>query len=207
MDDYFTLSSVQLDALREVGNIGAGNAATALSQMLNKRVEMTVPEVKILPFSRVAATIGGADTYVAGIFLRITGSAPGSILFLLPLADARYLIAALLKKTRQDDPFCFDELECSALTELGNIMTGSFLNALGMFTSLQYTPTVPALCMDMVGAILGSVLQSLGMVSDSVLFIKTDFRYQGNHGVGYLYFLPDAEALKKILESLGVACR
>jgi chemotaxis protein CheC len=199
-----SLTGIQLDALREVGNIGAGNAATALSKMLNMRVEMSVPEVQMLPISRVAATVGGADTYVAGIYLQITGSAPGSILFLLPLADARRLVRALLKENLRDDSICFGELGCSALVELGNIMTGSFLNALGMFTSLKYIPTVPSLCLDMVGAILGSVLHSHGVDSDTVFFIKTDFRYQGDCGVGYLFFLPEAEALVEILNSLGV---
>lgn len=204
MDEYLALNPIQLDALREVGNIGAGNAATALSQMLNSRIEMSVPEVKLLPLSQVLASLGGAETPVAGLYLRINGQAGGSILFLLPIEDARYLIATLLKKSPDEDQFFFDKMECSVLTETGNIMTGSFLNALGSFTLLKYIPTVPALCIDMAGAILGSVIQSLGAVSDHVLFIKTDFHYRGNHGIGYLYFLPDADALKVILDSIGV---
>jgi len=204
MDEYLTLNTIQLDALREVGNIGAGNAATALSQMLNSRVEMSVPEVKLLPFSQILSSLGGAETPVAGVYLRITGQAEGSILFLLPIIDARHLIATLLNKSPHGDQFFFDKMECSVLTETGNITIGSFLNALGMFTSLKYTPTVPTLCVDMAGAILGSVVQSLGAVSDHALFIKTDFRYQGNRGIGYLYFLPDPDALKVILDSIGV---
>lgn len=204
MDDIKELSNEQLDAIKEVVNIGAGNAATALSELIKTRVEMSVPDIQILPFSRIAATIGGADAHVAGIYYSIKGEAPGIILFLIPTIDARRITSTLLKRSVSNGYLSFDELECSALSELGNIMAGSFLNALGMFTSINFIPTVPALCIDMVGAILGSVLINLGMVSEYVLFIKTDFKYQGQPCLGYLYFIPEAEALEAILKSLGV---
>ncbi|MDR9757547.1 MAG: chemotaxis protein CheC [Thermacetogeniaceae bacterium] len=202
--DMLRLNNVQLDAIKEVGNIGAGNAATALSKLIKTRVEMSVPDIKILPFSRITATIGGPDAHVTAIYYTIKGQAPGTLLFLIPIIDARKITDVLLNKDIGHDQLSFDEMERSALTELGNILAGSFLNALNMFTSIHFVPTVPALCIDMVGAILGSVLTNLGMVSDYVLFIKTDFKYLGNHALGNLYFLPEAEALQVILESLGV---
>jgi len=204
LDDMLKLNNVQLDAIKEVGNIGAGNAATALSKLIKTRVEMSVPDIMILPFSRITATIGGPDAHVTAIFYTIKGQAPGTLLFLIPIIDARKIADVLLNKDISHDQVSFDEMDCSALTELGNIMAGSFLNALNMFTSIHFEPTVPALCIDMVGAILGSVLTNLGMVSDYVLFIKTEFKYQGNHALGNLYFLPEAEALQVILKSLGV---
>jgi len=202
--DMLNLNNLQLDALKEVGNIGAGNAATALSKMIKTRIEMSVPDIMILPFSRIAATIGGPDAHVTAIYYTIKGQAPGTLLFLIPVIDARKIAGVLLNKGVSDDQLPFDEMECSAIRELGNIMAGSFLNALNMFTSIHFVPTVPALCIDMVGAILGSVLTNLGMVSDYVLFIKTEIKYQGNHAIGNLYFLPEAEALQVILISLGV---
>jgi len=202
--DMLKLNNVQLDALKEVGNIGAGNAATALSKMIKTRVEMSVPDIMILPFSRIASTIGGPDAHVAAIYYTIKGQAPGTLLFLIPITDAKKITGVLLNRDVSDVQFSFDEMECSALRELGNIMAGSFLNALNKFTSIYFVPTVPALCTDMVGAILGSVLSNLGMVSDYVLFIKTEFKYLGNHALGNLYFLPEAEALQVILNSLGV---
>ncbi|MGB4505067.1 MAG: chemotaxis protein CheC, partial [Syntrophaceticus sp.] len=200
VDEYLKLNNIQLDALREVGNIGAGNAATALSKLISSRVEMSVPDIKILSFPEIVSTIGGAETSVAGICLQIQGEAPGTILFLIPDTDAVQIVCTLLKK--RNVQFFNDELACSALVELGNILAGSFLNALGEFTSICFIPTVPALCIDMVGAILGSILYKLGMASDYVLFIKTDFRYQGKNGIGYLYYLPESEALQKILSAL-----
>lgn len=203
MDEYFKLNNIQLDALREVGNIGAGNAATALSKMLRSRVEMSVPDIKILPFSQVASMAGGAEAFVASICFQIRGKAPGTILFMIPGTDAEQIVGTLLKKGNVQ--FFNDEMACSALTELGNILAGSFLNALGLFTTIHFIPTVPALCIDMVGAILGSVLFNSGMTSDQVLFIKTDFRYQDKYSLGYLYFLPELEALQVILSALGVS--
>jgi len=192
---------MQLDALREVGNIGAGNAATALSKMLGSRVEMNVPDIEILPLSELASAAGGPEACVAGVCLRFKGEASGTILFLFPAADAEQIAATLLKK--RNVKFS-DELSCSALTEMVNILAGSFFNALGLFTSLHFTPTVPALCIDMAGAILGSVLYSSGMSGDYVFFIKTDFRYGDKCSLGYLYLLPEAEALQVIFNALGV---
>ncbi len=202
--DFRSLNHFQIDALKEIGNIGAGNAATALSKLINDRVEMSVPRVRILPFAKVAEILGGEEVFVAGIYLRISGSAPGGILFLLPFADARYLVKILLKNQTGEVLHPLSELECSALMEAGNILTGSFLNALAMFTSLSYLPSVPALCVDMAGALLGTVFHDLGKVDDYALFIETEFRYQTNHVAGYLFFLPEADSFNRILSKLGV---
>lgn len=165
---------------------------------------MSVPQVRILPFAEVAEILGGAETFVAGIYLKISGSAPGGILFLLPFSDAKQLVKILLKSKAGGPCQPLTELERSALMEVGNILTGSFLNALAMFTSLTYLPSVPALGTDMAGALLGTVFHELGKAGDHALFIQTEFRYQANHVVGYLFFLPEADSLDLILSTLGV---
>lgn len=202
LSSYFSLSKIQLDAIKEICNIGAGNAVTALSKLTDSRIAMGVPEISILPFGKVAEILGGEEAYVVGIYLRISGSAPGGILFVLPIDDAKHLLKILLKKENVHDSI--NDFESSALMEVGNILTGSFVNALGMLTSLSFLSSVPAFCADMAGALVGSVLYDLGKVGDHVLFIKTSFIVESNQIIGYLFFLPEAESLNIILNALGV---
>ncbi len=203
--DFQSLTNFQLDALREIGNIGAGNAATALSELIGERVDMGVPHIDVRHFSEVPEIVGGPESFVAGIYIKISGSAPGEILLLFPVEDAKQLLYILLKEHSILSRQAFDQLECSALMELGNILAGSFLNALATMTSLKYIPYVPGFCADMAGAILGAVLHDLGIMGDHVLYIKTDLRFQANkHVGGYLFFLPEAESLETILNTLGV---
>lgn len=204
--DFQSLTSFQLDALQEIGNIGAGNAATALSKLIGERVDMGVPRIDVRHFSEVPEIVGGPESYVAGVFIKISGSAPGVILLLFPVEDAKQLISILLKGHYQArSQQTLDQLETSALMEVGNILAGSFLNALAIITSLKYTPSVPGFCADMAGAILGTVLHDAGIMGDNVLYIKTELRFQAiRHVRGYLFFLPEAESLETILTTLGV---
>lgn len=204
--DIQSLTSFQLDALQEIGNIGAGNAATALSKLIGERVDMEVPRTDVRHFSEVSEIVGGPESYVAGVFIKISGSAPGVILLLFPVDDAKQLISILLKgQNLVCSQRTFDQLETSALMEVGNILAGSFLNALATITSLKYTPSVPGFCADMAGAILGTVLHDVGIMGDNVLYIKTELRFQATrHLRGYIFFLPEAESLETILTTLGV---
>lgn len=202
MESYFqSLTSFQKDALREVGNIGSGNAATALSKLIGERVNMSVPQIQVLPFSEVAEVIGGSEVVVAGVYIKITGCAKGSILFLLPLADAEQLLFLLLKRKPQVP---FNELENSTLKEIGNILCGSFFYALSTFTSLTFYSSVPGICVDMSGAILGTVFYHLGEIDDYALFIETAFSFEKQQILGYFFFLPEADSLATILTALGV---
>ena len=119
MSDEIKLSPAQLDALREIGNIGAGNSATALSQIINRRIDMNVPRVSMVPLDQVPDLVGGPDAIVVGIFLRVYGKAPGNILFLLPQKSAYYLVDTLMgKKHGETDKL--DYMDESALMEIGN---------------------------------------------------------------------------------------
>ena len=150
--DFSELSGMQLDILREIGNIGSGNAATALAQLLNAKIDMNVPQVNILPFAEVPDLVGGADLHVVGLFLVATGSAPASILFLLPVDKACLLVDMLMgKEWGKTNPSNLSDMDISALMELGNIICATYLNALAMFTQLDFRPSVPALGIDMAG--------------------------------------------------------
>ena len=204
--DFSELSGMQLDILREIGNIGSGNAATALAQLLNAKIDMNVPQVNILPFAEVPALVGGADLHVVGLFLVATGSAPASILFLLPVDKACLLVDMLMgKEWGKTDPTNLSDMDFSALMELGNIICATYLNALAVFTQLDFRPSVPALGIDMAGAILNAVLAQFGAVADHVLVLETEFKRDEQEIVGHFFLLSEPGSLDVILASLGVS--
>ena len=203
MNDFSNLSALQIDALKEIGNIGAGNAANALSLMLNQKVDITIPQIKVIPLEKVPDTLGGPENIVVGILLRVEGSAPGSVMFLLPERQALDLVDMLMGRERGTSQN-FGELEQSALKEVGNILTGSYLNALASFTKLSLLPSIPAIAKDMLGSIISIVLAEIGQFSDYALLIETEF-IDGEDGINSQFFLvPEPDSLTKILESLVI---
>ncbi|HWR61778.1 MAG TPA: chemotaxis protein CheC [Clostridia bacterium] len=196
------LNSIQIDVLKEIGNIGAGNAATALSKMISKRIDMDVPKVNILEFKNVAELVGGAEVEVVGIYFKLTGDITGSIMFLLEKKSAKLLVNLLMSKT--DDTDSIDEMEFSALQEVGNILSGSYLSSLAALTGLRLTVSVPSLAMDMAGAILSVPVILFGQVGDKVMLIETDFNEGTNHVKGNFFLIPDEESFEILLKSLGV---
>ncbi|NLT19923.1 MAG: chemotaxis protein CheC [Syntrophomonadaceae bacterium] len=204
-DNFNELSSIQLDALKEIGNIGAGNAATALAQMVNSKIDMDVPQVSILPFEDVADLIGGAESHVVGIYLNVSGSAPLSILFILPIDKACLLADMLIgKELYSTNPEELSDMDISAMMELGNIISATYLNSLAMFTQLSFSPSVPALGMDMAGAIIDAILAQFGQIADHVLLLETQFKKEDVDVVGHFFLLPEPESLSVILSALGV---
>lgn len=202
-EEILKLTPNQLDALREVGNVGAGNSATALSQLIKKKIDMTVPHISILPLGEVPDVVGGPDLMVAGVYLRVFGAAPGSILFLLPRDSAFYLIDMLMGRpqgTTQE----LNEMDESALMEIGNILAGAYLNALSFFTNLTLLPSIPALAMDMAGAILSVILIQLGQMGDHALVIETEFTTDDDGVKGHFFLIPDPGSLHTILAAIGV---
>ncbi|WP_462332194.1 chemotaxis protein CheC [Schwartzia sp. (in: firmicutes)] len=202
-DDIMQLTPTQMDALREIGNVGAGNSATALSQIINHRIDMNVPEVSIVPLGEVPDLVGGPEAMVVGVFLRVYGQAPGNILFLLPAESAFYLVDMLMGKKRGETQN-LDFLDESALMEIGNILAGAYLNALFNLTKLSLLPSIPALAMDMAGAILNVVLIQLGQMGDHALVIETEFTTDEEGIKGHFFLVPDPGSLDTILTAVGV---
>ncbi len=202
-DDVLELTPIQMDALREIGNVGAGNSATALSQIINHRIDMNVPEVSIVPLGEVPDLVGGPDAMVVGVFLRVYGSAPGNILFLLPAQSAFYLVDMLMGK-KHGETQSLDFMDESALMEIGNILSGAYLNALFNLTKLSLLPSIPALAMDMAGAILSVVLIQLGQMGDHALVIETEFTTDEDGIKGHFFLVPDPGSLDTILRAVGV---
>lgn len=202
-DEILRLSSMQLDVLKEIGNVGAGNSATALSQIINRKIDMTVPNVSIMPLDEVPDVVGGPDVMVVGVFLRVYGLAPGSVLFLMPRDSAFYLIDMLMGKDRGKTKN-LDFMDESALMEIGNILAGAYLNSLSYFTKLTLLPSIPALAMDMAGAILSVVLVQLGQMGDHALVIETEFLSEDDGIKGHFFLIPDPGSLDTILSAVGV---
>lgn len=197
-----TMTAEYVDVLKELGNIGAGNAMTALAQLLNCKVDMKVPQVRLLEFQDVGTMIGGEELLMAGIYLGVEGDITGSIMFLLEKNSAKHLITKLMGMEIAGDEF--GEMEVSALMEVGNIITGAYLNSLATITNLKIYPTVPSICVDMAGAILSVPAIEFGTVGDKILLIQSQFMDEVELN-GYFIMVPDIESYGKILASLGMA--
>lgn len=197
------VSQEYFDVLKELGNIGAGNATTALAQMLQCKVDMKVPQVKLLEFNEVGAAMGGEEQIMAGIYLLVEGDITGSIMFLLEEKAARALVKQLMGIYAEEGEG-FSEMELSALKEIGNIITGAYLNSLSVLTNLKIFSSVPDLSIDMAGAILSVPAIEFGTIGDHILLIQTQFTDEVELN-GYFILVPDLESYDKIMNSLGFA--
>lgn len=197
------VNAAYFDVLKEIGNIGAGNATTAISQMLNLRLNMNVPKVQLLGFSQLATVIGAEDEPVVGIFLEVQEDIKGSMMFVFRVESAQYLVNRLMGRS-EDYAEPFTEMDLSAIKEIGNIIAGAYLSALAKMTNLTIMPSVPYLAIDMAGAILSVPAIQFGMIGDNALLIQTEF---GDETMidGYFILLPELDSYEKILSSLGIS--
>jgi chemotaxis protein CheC len=195
------LSKEKFDVLKELANIGVGNALTSLSKMLNEeKVEMNVPEATLAPLQDVPDLLGGAELPVAGIYIESHGDIGLTILFVLSMDSAYKLISTLLPGSQGE----LDEMGLSALLEVGNILTGSYLNALSVMTDSRMLPSPPKIAVDMSGAIISTVIAEARIVDDEVVILKTSLNSLQSNISGHILILPDRGSLKKIFTLLGV---
>lgn len=200
-DQYF-------DVLKELGNIGAGNATTALAQLINCKVDMNVPQVRLLEFQELGEIVGGEDKIMVSIFLQVEGDIDGSIMFMLSKSSAAHLVNKLMcgmlgLDENKADEHEFGEMECSAIKEVGNIITGAYLNALAGLTNMKIYPSIPQLAIDMAGALLSVPAIEFGVFGDKILLIQTQFSDDIVLD-GFFILIPDMESYEKILSTLGV---
>ena len=197
------MDQMHFDVLKEIGNIGAGNASTALSMLINGKVDMKVPKVELLEFKELTEVVGGAENVVVGILLTLEGDVDGMMMFMLRKDSAHHLVNLLLGK--QLDNFSeFTEMDLSALSEIGNIIAGAYLSSLSTLTNLKIVSSVPYMSIDMAGAILSVPAIEFGKVGDKALLIKTEFMDDSLYVDGYFILIPSIESYDKILSSLGV---
>ena len=197
-----TMSNEYFDVLKELGNIGAGNATTALSQMIQCKIDMAVPQVQLLEFKELGAAMGGEEVVMAGIYLAIDGDIKGSIMFLLEKNAAKHLVSKLMGMESQEDDL--SEMELSALKEVGNIITGAYLNSLSSITNLTIFPSVPDLTVDMAGAILSVPAIEFAALGDRMLMIQTQ-SFDEMVLDGYFILIPDLDSYGRMLAALGIS--
>ncbi|MEA1975791.1 MAG: chemotaxis protein CheC [Bacillota bacterium] len=197
-----SLNNIIIDVLREIGNIGAGNATTSLAKMLDKKIDMGVPQVRILEFKEVPMLIGGEENLVIGVYFNLEGDLTGSFMFLLDKESALSLLNMMMPMEFTD----FDEMCTSALKEIGNILSGAYISSLAALTNLKISISVPSISYDMAGAILSVPAIQFGMVSDRVLIVENEFfeDLELESIKGYFLLVPDLESYDVLLSSLGV---
>ena len=204
MDGYSqTLNDFQLDALREVGNVGAGNAATALSQLTGQRIDLSVSKVCVLPTDSIAGFLGGADTNVASVCLPMYGDITGIVLVFFPLEKVDELISMLIPNFPRNTSGELSEMQKSALRELGSILTGAYLNALFSFIHIQVLHGVPELVLDMAQAILDSVLVELEEKENLAIVIESELTALDKKLTGNFFLLPEAGSLTRLFKAFS----
>ena len=204
--DFNQLNDIQYDVLREIGNIGAGNATTALSQMLNQKMDMSVPKVALVPFNEISDVMGSEDQTVVGIMLGFEGDVEGMMMFLFDTKSAHHLVNTLMMRDKEDgveEGAEFSDMDMSALNEIGNIVSGSYLTAISKLTNLKMISTVPEMTIDMIGALLSVPASEFGKYGDKLLLIQSQFG-ELDFVNGYFLMIPELNSYDKLLESLGV---
>ena len=203
LKNYEELSSVALDCLREIGNIGSGSAASALSQMLNKPIEMNVPDVRVLDYNTVIDEMGGPEKVITGILVTLSVDLEGMIMFLLEDTFAKVVLSTFLGK-EDIDVTDLDEGDISAIKEMGNIMAGSYLGALGTMTGMTIDMSTPSMTVDMMGAIMNAPMVEFSEVGDKVLFINDGFIIDKVDIKSNIILIPTVESLDILMKKLGV---
>jgi len=198
----FVINQATTDLLREIGNIGAAHAATALSQMIGEPVNMRVPWVELVPFDDVTAVLGGPEQVVACVYLTVRGDITGSMFFVQSVPAAKILISELLSDVTPGDSF--SELELSALAEMGNIMSATYLSSLIDLTNLQMQPSVPMVAVDMAQAVLAVGLSQDALVGNYALVIHATIHHLRASEDAHFFLLPDPGAERRLLTALGM---
>ena len=190
------------DVLKEIGNIGAGNATTAIANMLGLRIDMSVPEVAFLPVEELGSAIGAEDEIIVGIMLGVEADIDGSMMFLMDMQSAHHVVNMLMMRD-PDYSEPFNEMDLSAIKEVGNIIAGSYLSALSGLTNLTILPSVPFVAVDMAAAILSVPAVQFGIFGDNALMINTEF--SDDLGIkGHFILMPEEDSYGKILSALGI---
>lgn len=202
--NYDQLTSLEIDTLREIGSIGTGNAATALSQMLGKEVRITMPEVRIMGYNEAIEWIGGPEAVTAGVLVKMSGDVGGIMLSVQKLELINFILETMLDQGIRGYEE-LQELQQSALIEVGNIMISAFVTALSGLAGININLTVPAFAVDMQGAILTVPMAEYGGMSDYLMTIGGNFVCNGQEIPSHLLLSPDLRSLDFLLRKLGVS--
>ena len=200
---YEEMNEMEMDILKEIGSIGGGNAATALSSLLSAKVNMLVPRVEILEFNEALAKLGDPEEIVAAVMVEMTGEVQGIMLFTAPEEFTDEVVFRMLGKT-QISLMELDEIDTSVLTEIGNIVISSYINALSALTGVSVELSVPQLAVNMLGGIMSLPMAMMGQHSDRIMMVTGEFDIDGKALTSGMLLLPDVKALNILMKKLGV---
>ena len=203
MKKYEEINSLEIDVMREIGSIGTGNAATALSQMMNRKIKMTMPEVQILGFNEAITKLGDPEMIVSGVLVNISGELNGVMLYLQNLDLINIMLEHVLT-SKIDDFSQLGELEISALVEIGNIMISSYVSAISKLTGISINLSVPAMSVNMLGGIMSVPMLAFGHQTDKLMIINGKFVVEDKEVYSNLLLMPDIPSLNYLLKKLGV---
>ncbi len=203
INKYEEMNEMELDIIKEIGSIGNGNAATALSSLLSAEVKMPLPKVEILEFNEALGHLGNPEDVVAAILVEMSGEIQGIMLFILSKEFSDEIIFRVTGQPEVDF-LNMQEIETSVLTEIGNIMISSYINALSSLTNVNVTLSVPQMAVNMLGGILSLPMAMLGLNSDRIMMITGKFKIEGRELDSDMLLLPDVESLNVLMRKLGV---
>ena len=207
MDKFRNNLTKHLDVFREIGNIGAGNAASALGDLLDRKIRMTVPDADIVPSSEIFRMFSGPESLVAGVLIEMTGDLHGFILLVLDMDEAMSMVnTALNEPVEAFDATDFElsDREEDALLEIANIIVGSFISAISKFTGLDIRPSVPHVTVDMLASIVTIATTEYLQVGDDVLLMRTRFSDSAGESSGRFVLIPDYSSYTMLINSLGL---
>ncbi len=205
MENVLNITRDQLDALREIGNIGSGNAASALAQFLNRKIDMDVPNASIMDLNEIPNLVGGPNQTILGIFLKIMGEISGRFLLMIPEKTSIKMLQYLIPGCEVKSLTQIGEMEGSCMKEIGNILAGAFLNALSVLTQTPMLNSLPSINFDYAGAMIDNVVADMSAVSDKVLMLETSFIEEEEDMRIHIFILPAPDSLKLLLQKIGVA--
>lgn len=200
---YDEMNGLGLDLIREIGSIGTGNAATALSAMLEKTVRMTLPDVQILGYNEAIKYLGDPEEIVAAVLVKMTGEINGLMLFILKLDFINEVLISVMER-KIDDYYQLNVLEISALEEIGNIIISSYVNAMSTLSEVTINLSVPDIAVNMLGGILSVPMVEFGYQTDKMMMISGQFVIGGKVLHSDLLMMPDIQSLNFLMEKLGI---
>lgn len=202
MEELLNLNDIEKDAIKEVGNVGTGNAATALSKLLDTHIEIIIPETKFIPIKNFADELGGPESIVVSTYLEITGNFSGECLFIFPVKSAEKIVDLMTNK-KEGISKITDNFSESAFKEMSNIFTGAYLSSLADMTESRIMPSVPHIATDMLQSIIDFILAKISNYADTILSIKTRIEIKDVSVEGYFIIVFDIASLNKLLKVLG----
>lgn len=200
---YEDITSMELDIIKEIGSIGNGNAATALSAMLNTTIKMTIPKVSVLEFNEAIRHVGEVEEVVAAIMVELHGDIHGVMLFMLKDEFVLEIVSKVLNES-EVQLWRLTEMETSLLIEVGNIMISSYINALTSLTNVEVNLSIPQMAIDMLGAILSVPMIQVANNSDRIMMVEGSFTIAGKELESQMLLFPDVESLNILMKKLGV---